>query len=1305
MKSIVIVCVVAGWVSTVSAGGVLEKAPFAATPQELLALAATAPAGDWPVVKLREEHQLDFDARGRAVRRWRMIFVVRSQAGVDDWGTLSTTWSPYYQDKPTVRLRVIEPGGKVTEVDQALITDAPTVSSSPSVYSDRRRMQVPLPRLQVGSVVEEEIVTVDRAPLLEAGVVDTYGISDDVPVTSTRIVLSAPAATKAKVVLRGPGTPVPMKRTVAGGRETWTIELDRQRESGDGEGYAPGDVVQFPYVGIATGASWQAIARGYRALVEARIAQGPVELPRTIAKVATLDTVRQIVAWVHKEVRYTGIELADAAITPWTPAETLKRGFGDCKDKATLTVALLRAAGIRADLALLSTGPGVDVDPGLPGMGTFDHAIVRAQVGGRDVWIDATEDLYPVGALPPRDQGRLALVVAEDAKALTRTPVPSSQDTFVREVRTYELAELGRAKILEVSREGGVFEAQSRGWIRDTQAAEVRKSLEKYASGEYDAKLESFSSTAPEDLSTPFELTVRASAAAIAYSGREQIEVTVRPRDLYEKLPSALTKVDDAAPPRKHPFEHYIPHRYEIEHRFQVPDGFTLPAAAARQVHTLGAVTITESERVDGRTFVISYVLDTGKRRLTPAEVVATAKALRTYGETSRRVVFEQTAIALGARGRWVEALAAIDELIRSHPKEALHHTQRAQILLFAGAGAAARRSARRAVELGPKDADAHTVLGWVLRHDTLGREFGFDHDRAGALAAYRKARALDPEHLGALRDHARTLEVDARGHRFGDGADIAGAIEAWRAAYARSEEDEDALSLARALLRTDRAAEAERVLRALSASEQRDGLWIAAIAIGQSADAAERAASTLRSGKARDTLLGTAGSVALLLGSYDTARALAKKAGTAQGADLASRIVQQVKRSATVPRPTADPREAVRRALFDVMIGADDAFWDARTAAAFHEASPDTRARALDRRYLWDMVSSVATLTVEGRKTGPWRVNLAWLGVQGAMFVALDRGVAKVFAGTEETPGLVLHAQRLLAAGDKAGAAQCLDWFADTLGDKNPLAIAWRKGAVTADFIVALLLADPKRVSALSSCPAELRETCDGSAASALFGSRRWAELVAHGAAMTTRGDAARALAFQVAGLSGLGKHGEAEKLIAEVASKDPSSLDVLRARHWAASIRNDRAEEVRALAAIASHPKGTAVDRNNYAWLLLAADGDAKIALEHAHTAVQLATHSKDEMSSKLNTLAVAAVAAGDLATGLREGVSSMERAGRRTPASQDWYLFGRLYEALGLTDDAAAAYKRTVRTVDAPESSYALAQERLAKLAKRR
>ena len=138
----------------------------------------------------------------------------------------------------------------------------------------------------------------------------------------------------------------------------------------------------------------------------------------------TLDTINRIVGKLHREVRYTGIEFGSARLIPEFPSETLRRRFGDCKDKSTLLVAALRASGIEAYLALLSAGDDQDVSAELPGLGMFNHAIVYVPGvnGGKDLWIDATAEYTRVGTLPAQDSDRLALIIRPGTNALTRTP-------------------------------------------------------------------------------------------------------------------------------------------------------------------------------------------------------------------------------------------------------------------------------------------------------------------------------------------------------------------------------------------------------------------------------------------------------------------------------------------------------------------------------------------------------------------------------------------------------------------------------------------------------------------------------------------------------------------------------------------------------------------------------------------------------------------------------------------------------------------------------------------------------------------
>src|SRR5262249_50736986 len=162
--------------------------------------------------------------------------------------------------------------------------------------------------------------------------------------------------------------------------------------------------------------------------------------------------------------------------------------------------------------------------------------------------------------------------------------------------------------------------------------------------------------------------------------------------------------------------------------------------------------------------------------------------------------------------GKPREAIAEIERLIRLHPTEALHQTQLAHILLLSGMGNAARRAARKAIELEPTNADAHVVLGWTLWHDTLGRDYGFDHDRAGAITELKKARTLDPKHVGAAVELARLLERSPSGLVYQADADLKGAAAAWRDAQKLEASEEHQLGLLRVLFWAGELAEAEQV-------------------------------------------------------------------------------------------------------------------------------------------------------------------------------------------------------------------------------------------------------------------------------------------------------------------------------------------------------------------------------------------------------------------------------------------------------------------------------------------------------------
>jgi transglutaminase-like putative cysteine protease len=294
------------------------------------------------------------------------------------------------------------------------------------------------------------------------------------------------------------------------------------------EALMPADVPRWPQVAFSTGSTWQDVATRYAAVVDEQIRSADVK--DLVAGVEVGNKPRQelvaaLATRLQREVRYTGVEFGEASVVPRTPSETLKRKYGDCKDKAALMIAMLRAAGIPAHMVLLNASPDEDPESEIPGLGDFDHAIVLAP-GTPDLWIDPTDEFARVGSLPLEDQGRLALVVSPETTTLVRTPASRSADNRSIETREVFLAELGPSRIVETTEAWGSIEERYRAGYRETDPKELRQELENYVKSSYVASLTGFRNTDPGDFSTPPDPWLGPAARL----GRTSFRKGVRPR-------------------------------------------------------------------------------------------------------------------------------------------------------------------------------------------------------------------------------------------------------------------------------------------------------------------------------------------------------------------------------------------------------------------------------------------------------------------------------------------------------------------------------------------------------------------------------------------------------------------------------------------------------------------------------------------------------------------------------------------------------------------------------------------------------
>jgi hypothetical protein len=278
---------------------------------------------------------------------------------------------------------------------------------------------------------------------------DQHSFQWEDPVLLSRYTLSLPPGWVANATLFNHD---PLPPRISGTDYTWELRnlpwIESETHSPAIHSMAPRLAVNFYPENPATPAarpvkSWHDISTfhtsGYdsAATVTESIRAKSAEL--TAGASTELDKIRSIAAFVQK-TNYMAVEINLAhggGYQPHAADQVLARHYGDCKDKATLMRALLKAAGIESYAVAIYATDRMYVRPEWPSPYQFNHAIVAVRVSpetklatviehpklGRLLIFDSTDAVTPVGNLPEREQGSYALVIAGAEGDLAVMPV------------------------------------------------------------------------------------------------------------------------------------------------------------------------------------------------------------------------------------------------------------------------------------------------------------------------------------------------------------------------------------------------------------------------------------------------------------------------------------------------------------------------------------------------------------------------------------------------------------------------------------------------------------------------------------------------------------------------------------------------------------------------------------------------------------------------------------------------------------------------------------------------------------------
>lgn len=354
------------------------------------------------------------------------------------------------------RAWMLPPSGKIKKYGKDEIVDVACAGND--IYNECRRRFVSGKRdAEPGAIFAYESVIEYQTFANQI----SFHFQDGTPVRLARFRVTVPAGWE---VRSKPFNGAP-KETLADGVYTWQMENLPAMEP---EPASPSFLSVAPWVGVnlvGPGGkhpvlSWTDAAGLLAELNDAQ--SDPGELitakARSLTEGATteMDKIRAIGRFTQ-QVNYVSVQTNLAkggGYRPHAAEQVFKKLYGDCKDKANLTRAMLKAVGITAYPVAIYSGDRTHVTQEWPSLGAFNHAISAIRVApdtrepavldhpklGRLLFFDPTDPYVKPGFLPDHEQASFALVGAPGEGGLVRAPsappIAAAHDRLVEAVLT-----------------------------------------------------------------------------------------------------------------------------------------------------------------------------------------------------------------------------------------------------------------------------------------------------------------------------------------------------------------------------------------------------------------------------------------------------------------------------------------------------------------------------------------------------------------------------------------------------------------------------------------------------------------------------------------------------------------------------------------------------------------------------------------------------------------------------------------------------------------------------------------------------
>lgn len=409
---------------------------------------------------------------------------------------------------------LIRADGTVKNYDKKSVVDI--IADTDDVYNEGRLKIINASDdADAGAVFGYTIVSEDKPLYFQ----EKWFSQIDLPVIVARYNLNLPSGWKASSITFNHSSVTPQ---ISGTSYTWEFRnlpyIKDEPMSPSFQNIVPWIAINYAPEsgGNKNFTNWTEVARWLTAMYEPQVILDDAVAAKaqelTANSKTELEKIRAISAYVQN-LQYISIDIgagSGGGIRPRPSNLVLARGYGDCKDKANLMRALLKAVKIEAYPIIIFAGDPTFVREEWASPAQFNHCIIAVRISdstdaptvvkhqtlGRLLMFDATDPYTLLGDLPKSLQGSNAVIVAGDNGGLIKMPIAPAEANLVDRKIEAVISPEGTINGTISEKSNGQSSSFERAMLRMLSATDYNKMLEGWLTrGATGAKLVKFTPT------------------------------------------------------------------------------------------------------------------------------------------------------------------------------------------------------------------------------------------------------------------------------------------------------------------------------------------------------------------------------------------------------------------------------------------------------------------------------------------------------------------------------------------------------------------------------------------------------------------------------------------------------------------------------------------------------------------------------------------------------------------------------------------------------------------------------------------